>query len=208
MNILAGRYKGAKIISFGKKISGFRPTTGIVRESVFSVLENILDFSGIKVLDLYAGTGALGFEALSRGAEFVTFVEQNKELVQCIKETARGLGIYGELCEVFGTKVEVFCKKAKAANSLANAETSEGERKFKYDLIFSDAPYAIGERQMQIAKLIFSAGIIGKRAWWVWECSSDCDTIEAFEFDSGVAKLIKSKRFGGTSFCVYECEGI
>lgn len=214
MNIITGRYRGARIVSSARvarpnsagRNAGFRPTTGIVRESIFSVLENVLDFAGIKVLDLYAGTGALGFEALSRGAEFATFVEQSKELAQCIRETARGIGIYGELCEVFGTKVEVFCKKAGAINRGVGTEAVGEGRKFRYDLIFSDAPYKIGDRQEQIAKLIFGAGIVEKRAWWVWECSSDCDVIEEFKFEGVTVKLVKSKKFGGSSFYVYECE--
>ena len=223
MYIITGKYKGTAIFSPGKTISGFRPTTGIVKESIFSVLENILDFAGIRVLDLYAGTGALGFEALSRGAKFVTFVEQNKKLTGCIKETARSLGIYGEACEVFSTRVEVFCKKVKTMTGLANIETGEVGKKFQYDLIFSDAPYGCRGRmpvrltpmclpniteQEKLAKLIFGSGVIGEKAIWVLECGSDDSVAGALEFEGVIARLIKTKQFGGTSFYVYECESL
>ncbi len=86
MRIIAGTYRGRKLASpEGKDI---RPTTGRMRERVFSILQNhqYPALAGAKVADLFAGTGALGLEALSRGAEHVTFVEKSPSSLTCLKE--------------------------------------------------------------------------------------------------------------------------
>ena len=69
-----------------------RPTTDRVRESLFNILQNRLDFDGLVVLDLFAGTGALGLEAISRGAEYVTFVEKSRFSQDIIKKNIELIG--------------------------------------------------------------------------------------------------------------------
>src|SRR5438270_11628866 len=74
---------------------GTRPTSERVREALFSALEAALDFDGVWVLDLYAGSGALGFEALSRGAAGVAFVESDRRAVEVLRRNVAALGLSG-----------------------------------------------------------------------------------------------------------------
>ena len=88
MRIISGQNRGLRLTSLGSGDSGvnLRPTTDRVRESLFNILQNRLDFDGLVVLDLFAGTGALGLEAISRGAEYVTFVEKSRFSQDIIKK--------------------------------------------------------------------------------------------------------------------------
>ena len=99
-----------------------RPTTDKVKESVFSVIQ--FDIEGRRVLDLFAGTGQLGIEALSRGADSAVFVDSRREAVQLIRENLA-------LCQLED--------KAQVRQGDALAYLKSGE---KFDLIFLDPPYA------------------------------------------------------------------
>jgi 16S rRNA (guanine966-N2)-methyltransferase len=110
---------------------GTRPTSERVREALFSSLEAMMDLEGVKVLDLYAGSGALGFEALSRGAGHATFVESDRRAAEVLKANAKELG--------FGNTV--------VANRTAEAYvTGEGE---KFDVVFADPPYAVTDDELE-----------------------------------------------------------
>ena len=103
--------------------SAIRPTPGRVKEALFSILGEI---EGTRVLDLYAGTGAIGFEALSRGAKHVTFVELHAPTAQRIRATAAELGV--------ADRVTVVCAPAeKAAQRVAG----------RFDFVYADPPYAL-----------------------------------------------------------------
>lgn len=109
---------------------GTRPTSERVREALFSSLEAMVDLDGAKVLDLYAGSGALGFEALSRGAGHATFVESDKRAADVLKGNAKELGFAGTV----------------VVNRTAEAYVAaEGE---KFDLVFADPPYAVGDDEL------------------------------------------------------------
>jgi 16S rRNA (guanine966-N2)-methyltransferase len=102
---------------------GVRPTPGRVKEALFSILGTRVDDA--TVLDLYAGSGALGFESLSRGARHVTFVERHRPTADALRETARALGV--------ADQVAVIAAPAERA-----ARSVEGP----FDLVFADPPYA------------------------------------------------------------------
>ena len=96
MRIVGGRYRGRAIAA--PKHDGLRPTSDRVRESVFNVLEHgVADFDldGARVIDLFAGTGALGIEAVSRGAAFALFVEDAAESRALIRANVEALGLTG-----------------------------------------------------------------------------------------------------------------
>jgi 16S rRNA (guanine966-N2)-methyltransferase len=100
-----------------------RPTPGRVKEALFSILGDAV--RGARVLDLFAGTGAIGFEALSRGAEHVTFVDLHAPTAQAIRTTAAELGVQ--------RRAHVVCAPAeKAAARLAG----------RFDFVYADPPYA------------------------------------------------------------------
>ena len=110
---------------------GTRPTSDRVREAMFSALEVLLDLDGMRVLDLYAGSGALGFEALSRGAAAATFVEADRRASDVLRANARDLGLPG---------VAVVGRPAESVVS-APADTP-------FDLIFLDPPYSVTDDQL------------------------------------------------------------
>jgi 16S rRNA (guanine966-N2)-methyltransferase len=140
--IISGDFKGRSI-----KVppSVTRPTSSRVREAVFSSLQHTLgSFDGLQVLDLFAGSGALGFEALSRGAIAAVFVESDRSAVTCIEQNAKGLGENRFLVQ----KADVI-EFVKSVASHAAA-----------DLIFIDPPYALTDEQ--ITALL---GDIAKNSW-------------------------------------------
>ncbi|MFO7445813.1 MAG: 16S rRNA (guanine(966)-N(2))-methyltransferase RsmD [Ignavibacteriaceae bacterium] len=123
MRIISGEFKG-RLINVPKS-DQIRPTTDRVRETLFNLLNNRVDFSGLKVLDLYAGSGSLGLECLSRGADSVHFVERNFVIYKNLEENIKSLDV-ADKCRIF--KME----------ALKFSQLSEHN---KYDLIVADPPF-------------------------------------------------------------------
>ena len=119
MKIISGKYKGRNIIGFD--IVGTRPTMDRVKESLFAMIQNYIDNSNC--LDLFAGSGNLGLEAMSEGASACTFIDSNKVAVKTINENLAKLNI--ENGKVYLKDFRTFLK-----------ETND-----KYSLIFIDPPY-------------------------------------------------------------------
>ncbi len=124
MRIVAGTHRGRPLV--GPKGPGLRPTADRVRESLFNLLGQF--FHGGEVLDLYAGTGALAFEALSRGMTRAVLVDPGAESARLVAENARALGLEGSI-ELLRMPV------VRALPRLA----AEGRR---FSLVFADPPYA------------------------------------------------------------------
>lgn len=136
MRIVAGRLRGRPLAAPGDART--RPTSDRVRESVFNILEHgIADFSigGVRVLDLFAGTGALGLEALSRGAAFCLFVEEDAAARALIRRNVEALGV-GGVTKVF----------RRDATDLGHAGNRGG-----FGLIFLDPPYEKGLAEQALA---------------------------------------------------------
>jgi 16S rRNA (guanine966-N2)-methyltransferase len=123
MRIIAGDLRGRVLKS--TQTSMLRPTTDRVRESIFNILASRIDFDGLAVLDLFAGTGALGIEALSRGAGRCDFVESDRRAVAVIRENIATLGLE-ERSRVVQRDVLKYLRESDAL----------------YDIIFADPPYA------------------------------------------------------------------
>jgi len=122
LRIVAGRLKGRKIpVTDDPEL---RPTGDRVREAIFNILGQ--DLTGFRVLDLYAGTGALGFEALSRGASGVVFVEALPRMAAAIRRTAEDLGVDPESRIVVG-RVEQVLDRSKLGGP--------------FEIILADPPY-------------------------------------------------------------------
>ncbi len=122
MRIITGRYKGRNL--FAVDGSTTRPTTSFNRAMVFSVLQH---FAGLRVLDLFAGTGSYGLEALSRGAVWVDFVEFASPAISVLLKNIGLLGCEAD-CHVWRKRAEVYLKTASGP----------------WDLIFLDPPYNKG----------------------------------------------------------------
>jgi 16S rRNA (guanine966-N2)-methyltransferase len=151
MRIISGRLRGRDLGSVPK---GVRPTSDRVRESLFSVLGSVEGFS---ILDLYAGTGALGLEALSRGAARVVFVDQSRSVIRQLRERISLLGLD---CP---SEIEIFTSDAvKAIRRLSRDERQA------FDLVFLDPPYELGDRVGTLDALIAS-GILRDHATVVVE---------------------------------------
>lgn len=136
MRIVGGRYRGRAIASSDHE--GLRPTSDRVRESIFNILlHGIEDFSvdGSRVMDLFAGTGALGLEALSRGASFCLFVEEGAESRGLIRQNIEAFGLTGN--------TRLF---RRDATDLGPASPMQ-----PFGLAFLDPPYGkgLGERAIQ-----------------------------------------------------------
>jgi len=127
MRIIAGAKRGTKLFSPETNVS--RPITDRVKESLFNVLWNYGFPEGKIAADLFCGVGSLGLEALSRGAEFVTFVEKDPKIIATLKKNIEKAGFAGE-------------SKVVKANAFKIGAPADGR---KYDLVFVDPPYLASE---------------------------------------------------------------
>jgi 16S rRNA (guanine966-N2)-methyltransferase len=138
VRIVAGSLKGRAIVA--PEGQGTRPTSDRARQAVFNVLEHAAwadGLQGARVMDVYAGSGALGFEAISRGAAFCLFVETDEDARGAIRENADAYGVMGR------TRVH-----RRSATDLGVRPGSDGEA---FDLAFLDPPYrkGLGEQTLQ-----------------------------------------------------------
>ena len=121
MRIISGKYRGKEV--FGYQLEGTRPTQDRIKESLFAMIQN--EVRDAKVLDLFAGTGNLGLEALSNGARHCTFVDNNQKAVQTIKKNIHNLNIPTDQHKVILSDYQAFLNQDKES----------------YDVIFLDPPY-------------------------------------------------------------------
>jgi 16S rRNA (guanine966-N2)-methyltransferase len=151
MRVIAGKYGGRRLRA--PKGRTTRPTSDRVKEALFSMLG---DVEGATVLDLFAGTGALAIEALSRGAARAVLVERDARAVEALKANLKELGVGPEQAEV---------RRGEAERALRNAR----EREETYDLVFVDPPYRqAGETAEELRAAL--PPLLGPRARVVVEC--------------------------------------
>jgi 16S rRNA (guanine966-N2)-methyltransferase len=181
MRITGGSARGQVI----KTLPGLsvRPTTDKVREAIFSMLASLAeDWS--RVLDLFAGTGALGIEALSRGADWADFVDQSGKSCGIIKQNLAKTG--------FTDKGRVYCFPVMKALSVLDSS---------YGIVFLDPPYADTTLGTVIAGINRSSLISGKS---IVLASHSARSPLAERFDSLLK--IKEKRYGDTCISIYQKE--
>ena len=148
MRIIRGRYQRRQIIAPNNL--PVRPTTDMAKESLFNILENYMDFEEVTALDLFAGTGNISYELVSRGCPKVTAVDQDNGCVRFIRETANKL----EMKELIVVRADVY-----------RFITKHG---LKYDLIFADPPYDSQEYD-QLVRLIFDNELLTENGMFVLE---------------------------------------
>ncbi|TDV39813.1 16S rRNA (guanine(966)-N(2))-methyltransferase RsmD [Actinophytocola oryzae] len=147
--IVAGIAGGRRLAVPAK---GTRPTSDRVREALFSAVQSAVDLDGARVLDLYAGTGALGLEALSRGAESTLFVESASGALSVLRKNVAAVGLPGEV------------RAGKVAGVLAAGTPTP------FDLVLADPPYVVEDLGLEL-RLLVSEGWLAPGALVIVERS-------------------------------------
>lgn len=151
MRIISGKFKSRRI-EIPHQLNA-RPTTDFAKEGLFNLLNNEIDFEGIDVLDLFAGTGSLGLEFISRGAQRVISIEKND--LQC--------SFIGKTCKILDISNLTLIK----GDVFRFLESS----KMKFDVIFADPPYDLPNLN-EIPDIIFSNQLLKENGLFVFEHSS------------------------------------
>jgi 16S rRNA (guanine(966)-N(2))-methyltransferase RsmD len=179
MRIISGKYKGRRI--FPPKNLPVRPTTDMSKEALFNVLNNHFDLAGLKVLDLFAGTGNISFEFASRGSDNITSVDADLGCIKFIKQITAEYDF-----NIAAIKSDVFKFLEK------NTST--------YDIIFADPPYGLDQVSFEkIVQLIFERNLLDETGMMVIEHSkyTKMEHLENFSFQ---------KNYGGSFFSFFEFE--
>ena len=163
MRIVGGKYRH-RLITFPDDMAHTRPTKDRIREAVFSAIG---DISGYRVLDLYAGSGAMGIEALSRGASHATFVDISPLAIKTISENIHSLKI--------DEKEYSIIKKS----DLVAIESFKNDN-LKFDLVILDPPYEQGEYE-KIVDLLFNNNLLSDKAIIVMEANRQI-TLENIDY--------------------------
>ena len=176
MRIISGKYRGRRLQP--PVNLPVRPTTDFAKEGLFNVLNNMVDYESLRVLDLFAGTGSMSFEFLSRGVIEVTAIDSNHRCVDFIKKTAELFG--ADNMKVVKSNSFVFIKRMMAT----------------YDLIFADPPYDL-EGIEAIPGLIFSSGLLSENGILILEHSSGYSFTKDLNFDS-------HRNYGSVNFTFFK----
>ena len=154
MRIVAGELRGRRMVA--PRATTTRPTTDKVREAVFNVLASLDVIVGARVLDLYAGSGALGIEALSRGADHCTFVERDRAALRAIDENIATLGLRATPRVVVGDGIAT---APAIAADLAFADPPYGFADWPRLLRAVHAPLLVAEAEAEVADSRRRAGM-------------------------------------------------
>jgi 16S rRNA (guanine966-N2)-methyltransferase len=158
VRIVSGRFGGRRLPA--RIAEGTRPTSDRVREAIGSALAARSAFDGAHVLDLFAGSGALGLEALSRGARRLVSVDDDRRVVLGIEQNVRALGAGDDALVV---ALDLLGTPARAAARLAQLPESP------FSLVFADPPYADAARLPELITALLDAGALAGHAFVVLE---------------------------------------
>lgn len=183
MRVISGSAKGHHLRSVQGR--GTRPTADRVKEAMFSALGSY--FNGEQVLDLYAGTGALGIEALSRGCGYAVFVDKERNSIDVVKENLQKTG-FAEQAKCLKMPAE------RAVNYLSKQDIS-------FDMLFLDPPYRLVHMDA-LLKEIINKSLLKPGAVVVIEHD------KAFDYPAKVEELILTKKafYGSTALSFYSYE--
>lgn len=184
MRVVAGSHRSRKLKApVGKNT---RPTTDKVKGAIFNMIGPYFD--GGKALDLYAGSGGLGIEALSRGIDYTYFVDNNYQALKTIKENLTFLNL-NEQADVL----------KKDANQALQTFADQG---IQFDLVLLDPPYAKQELAQQLQTMI-DDNILAPEAMIVCEVDKDVEIDVPKKM-----KLLKNSLYGITKILIYQFEGV
>ncbi|MEM9330131.1 MAG: 16S rRNA (guanine(966)-N(2))-methyltransferase RsmD [Pseudomonadota bacterium] len=180
MRVIGGKFRGKNLKA--PKGLGTRPTTDRVRENVFNIIENRKQLGGLRVLDLFAGSGALGIEAISRGAGFCLFVEENTNARATIRQNVEGFGLTGQ--------TKVFRRDAIKMGSIGTM--------IPFDLVFADPPYGMAYGQKAARSLVEGQWLVDNAMFILEEKKSEMpENIEKFS-------TIDTRVYGDTAIGIFE----
>lgn len=174
MRIITGSAKGIHLQTLPGDVT--RPTSERSKEAIFSML--CFDIEGRDVLDIFAGSGQMGLEALSRGANFATFIDKSPEAVKVIRANVTKTKL-SDNAEIFVSDAFDFIKR-------------NGGR--KYDIVFIDPPYAL-RTASKIAYELYNSGMLKPSSLLVCE-SEEADIFDSCSEARDVFEEIKHKKFG------------
>ena len=180
MRIISGKYKGRRIAP--PKNLPVRPTTDMSKEALFNVLNNHFNFSELKILELFAGTGSISYEFASRGCSPILCIDGDMGCVNFIKKTAKEFDF-----DITAIKSDVFKFLEK--------------HKGNYDIIFADPPYGMSQKEFEkIIEMIFENELMDEEGMLVVEHSkyTKLDHMANYSFQ---------KNYGGSVFTFFEFEG-
>lgn len=184
LKIIAGLYHGRKLLKFNDK--NIKPSKNIVRNAIFNILNK--NICNAKVLDLFAGSGAIGIEAISRGANFVYFVDKNINAIKIIKKNLKKINI-----NINNYKI-INCDYKKAIKKFNN-------KKIKFDIIIIDPPYKRNE-YVRIFNLLNENNILNKKIIIIIE-SNIYLNLKLFNFVKNKYQ-IKQKKYGQTLLTIFK----
>lgn len=176
MRIITGQYKG-RHFDIPRTFKA-RPTTDFAKENIFNVLQGYIDFEDAVALDLFAGTGSISLELVSRGCSRVVSVEADRDHANFIRQCFKKLGDESDLL----IRGDVF-------RFLKNCHQ-------KFDFIFADPPYALGELAA-IPGMVFASGILSEGGVFVLEHGAKND----FSSD---AHFIERREYGSVNFSIFK----
>jgi 16S rRNA (guanine(966)-N(2))-methyltransferase RsmD len=179
MRIISGKYKGRRISP--PKNLPVRPTTDMSKEALFNVLNNHFNFSELKILELFAGTGSISYEFASRGCAPILCIDGDMGCVNFIKKTAKEFEF-----DITAIKSDVFKFLEK--------------HKGNYDIIFADPPYGMSQKEFeQIIEMIFEKELLDEEGMLVVEHSK-------YTKLEHMANYSFQKNYGGSVFTFFEFE--
>jgi 16S rRNA (guanine(966)-N(2))-methyltransferase RsmD len=176
MRIISGKYKGRRIAAPSNITA--RPTTDFAKEGLFNLLNNRIDFEGIDVLDLFAGTGSISIEFVSRDCKSVITIEQNDRHCTFIRKVCNEL----KIDNMSLLKMDVF-------KFISSCHT-------QFDMIFADPPYELDKIE-EIPNLIFSKNLLKTDGLFVLEHSSKTDFTNHPNF-------VDHRNYGNVNFSFFE----
>jgi 16S rRNA (guanine966-N2)-methyltransferase len=179
MRIISGKYKGRRISP--PKNLPVRPTTDMCKEALFNILNNNFNFNGLRVLDLFSGTGSISYEFASRGCAPITSVDGDMGCINFIRKTAQEFEF-----DITPLKSDVF--------------TFLEKNKATYDIIFADPPYGMEQKDFEkIVLFVFEKELLEDDGMMIIEHSkyTKLDHMENFSY---------LKTYGGSVFSFFELE--
>jgi 16S rRNA (guanine966-N2)-methyltransferase len=187
MRVIAGKFRSRQLKSL--KGMALRPTSDRLRETLFNVIAGRVE--GSRLLDVFAGTGAVGIEALSRGAREVVFIENHAQAAALIKKNLESLGLR------VGARV-------LALDALRGLERLAGETAAKpeaYDIAFLDPPYAAAEEYQRVLSYLGASALLAEGSLVIAEHRRNLDLPEL----AGRLERVRVLRQGDAGLSFYRC---